>query len=252
MEPREHPHDQGLVSIPYGSFGPQLESLVSTLINKIDREPPSRLTEHPGARNLFLNLLRVSENTYETIKFITADAPANLARRLEFSLSVSPLSRTILDTLFAIVFLSGSLRNRVQWYYAAGWREVYDENERLIGRYSSDPAWTAHLAELHTFLNRTRQDWGIAQSQYENPKSIRRWPNPGRMSSASSDTGNRGEYLNPAKPLCASLTNFPADFLWRGISESGQPLHNELGCVAPIPSSDTRIREKSIPMVVVE
>jgi hypothetical protein len=117
------------------------------------------------------------------MRYICADKPPDPARKLQYSASIPPLSRTIVDSIFTIVFLSEDLPRRCEWYYKAGWRETKLELDRHKDKYGHLPEWNYWLNELSKFVNSGVEIFGISQNQLANPHSIRKWPNPGKMPS---------------------------------------------------------------------
>ena len=104
-------------------IGQRLDEALEALKNLIDRDWP-RQYAIPGARALFLTMIKVAINTYQSIRFLAADSPKDSAPPLEFALSIPPLTRSLLDQLFAVVFLTEDPTTRTSWYYKGGWREA--------------------------------------------------------------------------------------------------------------------------------
>jgi hypothetical protein len=77
-----------------------LDSLLSALENKIEREWPQRFAPIAGARELFLLTFRTANATYRSVRWLCAEKPPDPARRLDYCISVPPRNRTILDHLF--------------------------------------------------------------------------------------------------------------------------------------------------------
>jgi hypothetical protein len=184
-----------LPEFSFDIFREQLNEVVLTTINKIDREAPPRLQNVPGAAVMFESLLRSAELTYRTIRYLVADVPPEPARKLEFALSVPPLTRTLLDTLFTIVFTFDDLPERVRWYYKSGWREAIRRHRRLEGRYGSDERWKRWLAESGEHLESTRRNWGITEDEASGVVKIRWWPNPGKMAEFTGLSPERHDHL---------------------------------------------------------
>ena len=181
-----------------------LDEALEALKNLIDREWPKGLETIPGAHALFLTMLKVAINTYQSVLFIAADLPKDSAPPLEFALSIPPLTRSLLDQLFSVIFLSEDLPTRVQWYYKAGWRESKEAYDRYNSRYGEDPGWASWLASYGTFQERIRIDWGMSDEEIaslkekkEKKKKIKFWPIPSKMPERALNSENRVflEYL---------------------------------------------------------
>ncbi len=211
-------------------IGPPLDEALEALKNLIDREWPKRFDNIPGARELFLTNIKIAINTYQSIRFLTADIPKKDAPPLEFTLSVPPLARSLLDQLFAVVLLSEDLPTRTQWFYKAGWRETREMVDRYSARYLKDPTWTEWLENHRRFLETTRIHWAITDDEIaslkkkkEKQKKIRRWPLPGNMKDWALRPENRAffEYLNAW--FYKSLSQ-DAHLSFPGLARRGVPL----------------------------
>lgn len=164
---------------------PQLSELLIATGNWVEwswpGKRPAHGKTHEGAHALLLGLVRSTENTWRTSAFLCADIPHDPARREEFVLSVSPLSRTVLEALCTMIFVFGNLEKRVASFYRSGWREVKEEEARIIGRYGAQPEWQDYIKELGALLGQTRAAWGITDDEAEGRVAIPRFPIPDRM-----------------------------------------------------------------------
>jgi tetratricopeptide (TPR) repeat protein len=84
-------------SLHFSVIEQPLDSLLSALENKIEREWPPRFRNIQGVQHLFLLTLKTANVTYRSVRFLCADTPCDPARRVEYSISVAPLNRRILD-----------------------------------------------------------------------------------------------------------------------------------------------------------
>lgn len=167
-------------TLPFETIREPLDSLLVSIGNKLEREWPERWASIPGAAILLRAISKVAENTYKTIRFICADSPPDPSRKLEYALSVPPLTRTILDSVFTVVFIFEDLPARTEWFYKSGWRELYEEHQRYQNTYGSDQKWATWLAEKSALIENTKACWGITPEEASNPNTIKWWPNPGK------------------------------------------------------------------------
>lgn len=182
-------------ALPFDTFREQLDSAVLATINKVDREWPAKYEDHPRAGVLLESLLRTSENTYRTVRYVVADHPVDPSRKVEFALSVPPLTRTVLDALFTVIFLFEDLPRMTDWYYKSGWRELVEEQERHRERYGQEANWSSWLAEKDQVIAATREQWGVTSKEAADLKLIKWWPTPGAMKSSSEISQERKQYL---------------------------------------------------------
>lgn len=134
-----------------------------------------------GGQALFLLTLRTAEATYRSIRFLCADKPPDPNRELEFSVSVPPLNRTILDNLFTVLFVLEDPSTRCDWYFRADWRETRLELERFRTEYGHLPEWRDWLGRLTQYSDAGIAIAGVSPAEVSNPSSIPRWLNPGQM-----------------------------------------------------------------------
>lgn len=158
-----------------------LDEALKALQNLIDREWPAGLASIAGARELFLLMIKVAINTYESVRFLAADIPKESAPRLEYALSIPPLTRSLLDQLFTVVFLSEDLATRTQWFYKGGWREMMEQYNRYKSEYGDNPEWANWFTMYGAHLEKTRVDWGISAEEAADLKRVRYWPIPSQI-----------------------------------------------------------------------
>jgi hypothetical protein len=167
--------------VEFAVIGRHLDTIQIAAANKIERDPIPLLLQVPRARSTLESLLRLSTNTYRTIRYICADKPPDHARKLEYAVSAPPLIRTILDALFSIVFLFDDLPNHVDWFWKSGWRELSETHDRYTNAYAADPAWQDFLSWHRQFLDGLQSDCQVTAAEVQNPKLVNWWPNPGQM-----------------------------------------------------------------------
>ncbi len=167
-------------------IGQQLDEALEALKNLIDRNWP-RQYDIPGARALFLTMIKVAINTYQSVRFLAADSPKNSAPPLEFALSIPPLTRSLLDQLFAVVFLTEDLTTRTLWYYKAGWREAKEAYDRYKAKYGEDQKWAHWLTLNGEFLESIRTEWGVSNEEAADLNRIKYWPIPSQMKAQAKD-----------------------------------------------------------------
>lgn len=162
-------------------IGENLGSLAEATINKLEREWPARISRIEGAQVLYRLLTIVAVTTYETITYLCADKREDPFRKIYFVSSSPPLLRSLLDGIYTVVFLGENLENRVPWYYKAGWREMAERDRIYRERYQGDAAWREWLESHQQFLETTRVDWRITETEAAGPEKMERWPTPGQM-----------------------------------------------------------------------
>jgi len=159
-----------------------LEQLVEASINRIRREWPTTLGD-PAHAVPFQFLLKHAFWVYRASRFLVADIPKDPLRRPELALALAPLSRTILDAIFNVVFIFDDYPARLCWYLDSGLREV-ERKAELYGRtYTGDLKWMDWLSQIdrakQVFIDNRN---AVCVSGMMLPKG--RFPHPGAILSS--------------------------------------------------------------------
>jgi hypothetical protein len=175
-----------------------LDKLLTVFSNKLEREWPSRWASLTEPMVYVRGTVLLTENTYKSIRFLAAETPPIPSRKLEFGISVPPLARTILDSVFTVAFMFEDLPARWSWFMKSGWRNQRDELERFRAEYGNDSDWAEWLQENQDVLDWVKRDAGITSAEEIGPKLILWWPNPGKMPDHVTDTRLRAHlrYIN--------------------------------------------------------
>lgn len=197
-----------------------LDKALEALTNLTDREWPKRFENIDGARAFFLTTIKVAVVTFRSIRFLAADAPKQCTPELEYALSIPPLTRSLLDQLFTVIFVFEDLPRRTRWFYKAGWREIKETFDRYKAKYANDPAWSKWLENLEKFLEEIRPKWGVSSREAANPKKIDWWPIPSKMKKQSRDRS----FLEYLENWFYKALSQEAHLSFPGLSHRGAPL----------------------------
>jgi hypothetical protein len=168
-------HNPTKKALDYGVIKNDWTSLLKGMALKLEREFPSALASQ-GAREFFWLTFRVALNTYNTLVFICADKQPDPFRKLEFTISCPPLVRTLVDSLFNVVFVLEDIEPRIVWYYKSGWRESHERLLRYSKAYGSLEGWQEWLEVFARYQEQTASHWTINKAERDNFKLIRYWP----------------------------------------------------------------------------
>ncbi len=205
----------------FGLIRDQFDSLRVAMGNKLEREwPRSGKFNVGGGKALVLGLYKGAENALGASRMLMADTPPNPARKAEYALAASPLTRSILDVLCSIVFVFGDFAPRVLWYYKAGWREVVEETERLEAAYGSDPEWKENLAGRRELIEHGKTAFELTADEAAGLVAIKRWPIPERMLKTLPDESDRHVYIRYLIDWFYRTLSQEAHHSWAGLARS--------------------------------
>jgi len=191
---------EDLPALPFDAIQKPLDDLLLATANLIERSWPQKYAGNEDLKIYLLGSVKILANTYNSIRYLAADKPVNSDRKLEFSVSIPPLSRTILDSLFTFVFIFDDPLNRILWYHKSGWRELVEEHQRYKSTYANNPAWADYLAWGDALINHSRTSFHITEQEAAEPeKHVKWWLNPGKMikhKDTSEERRNFLQYLN--------------------------------------------------------
>jgi hypothetical protein len=216
-----------LPNLDFGLIQTQVDGLIRATGNRIQTQWPRSIRQHDGSYAVVLGLYRSAENTFWTTRFLLADTPPNHARKLDFALAASPLVRTLVESLAAVVYVFDDLSGRTEQFLRAGWREGVRETDRLRETRGSDPSWTRIIDQNTENLKRLYTPFGITAAQAADvTRRIQPWPLIGRI---SEDLGGARKsyvtYLNDWFYRTLSAESHPT---WYGVGHAIQLLDKRL------------------------
>ncbi len=159
--------------IDFSVLGEPLNNLLIATSNKLAREWPKSYSNVTGARELFVMHVRTSRMTYTSALYLGADKPPDPLRLPEFCSSIPVLNRSILDSLFMIMFILEDVPGRIAWFWEADWREMRLELDRYIEEYGSLPEWQLWLSQLSDHCNQGIVHVRLSPTQTSNPRALR-------------------------------------------------------------------------------
>jgi hypothetical protein len=138
---------------------------------------------------------------------IADDVRSQTGWGVEFLLTLSLQARTILETLFNILFLYEEPRTRAVQFAKYGWRELslelgeYREEYTLLGG-----AYAKWIEDCDLSLMRGRKLLGISEAEAADPKRfLKSWPTPGKMWCHGIDANDTNAVLSDARQLMKRL-----------------------------------------------
>jgi hypothetical protein len=197
--------------IPFPVLGEPLGHLLTALGHKLSREWPAKYKQVTGGRQIFVVHTRVALHTFNSALYLCGDVPPDPRRRREFAVSLPPLNRALLDSLFTIMFIIEDIPGRCEWFWEADWREARLDLERYTNEYGKDVAWQPYLANLSALSDLGQELARLTPEQVAKPRGLRSWLNPGAM-------WRHGVALDNLPPDRAFM-KFLDDFLYIDLSQ---------------------------------
>src|SRR5215469_14411870 len=89
--------------------------------------------QHARSLSVLIVMLRFAWNSYEAVRYISADTPPDPARKANYTIVLPAINRQLLDLLFSLVYMLDDLIPRSLDYQRAGWRDFVEERDSLKG-----------------------------------------------------------------------------------------------------------------------
>src|SRR5215204_6007648 len=128
-------------SFDYKVVKEAMNSLMAATGYKLEREWPARYQHVDSSMVVVLTLVRYGLNVFTTITYLAKDEPKDQAAPPILSLSIPPLSRTLLEVVISLIFLLEDLPRNTRWFFHAAWREKKELITKANARYSGKPRW---------------------------------------------------------------------------------------------------------------
>jgi hypothetical protein len=168
-----------------------IDDAITGLEQGLSSQWPQRFERQLAARPFLRGTVLLSRYTYYSIILLCSEKPASPLR----ALSVPPMTRAILDSLFTVVFLFEDLPTRWEWFAKSAWREEHECFLRLTKKHGTDPAFTDWLSDVGGLNAALRDMAKITPQEEADPRNqIHYFPNPGGM--VRQARGARQEYLS--------------------------------------------------------
>lgn len=167
-------------SLDLKNFQPAFDQLLEDCIHKLKGPMPQMPTVM--AHGFFVINVQMSRNAWRTIAYLTANSRNSEPDWMwDYILIVPPISRTVLDSLFSVIFMLEDLPRRSEWFHKSGWRESKEQLEREKAAYANLSQWDEYLTGLEKAVLFGMSTVGVTPMEAADLSKITYWPNPGRM-----------------------------------------------------------------------
>lgn len=210
-------HD--LPHLPWGAIAVAFEPLLEAFPNLLERETPASLLAVTGAPHIVLGLTHLAVNTHRAIRFLSATSPDDPSRKLEYSLVLPALSRTILEGLFSLAYMLEDLEARTSLYCRGGWRELHEEHERYRRAYGARTEWQEYLSHQEAVLDGLQSLSGISAAEALKPSSVPYWPIPSQLLRGNDLSSSLREFLQYLNDWFYGDLSKAAHLSWPALTE---------------------------------
>jgi hypothetical protein len=159
----------------------KLESRLTACILKIDRVWPQRLSHLPDLKIFVEGIVRAAANTYDATRYLIADRPPDHRRKPEFAFVVPVLNRTILETIFWLVYIFEDVDGRWSHFKKSGWLDGTQERARYWAAHGTAPAWGEFFEQLDFIIDAMKGAAAITPEEEADHGKIAYFPNPGSI-----------------------------------------------------------------------
>jgi len=215
-------------TLDFKLIGRPIDTLLIAFDNTLQREWPAKWQGLNDARLLVHGSVAVNATTYQLIKFLCKDRFIDPFQTRKFVTSIPPLTRSILDSLFALVFLFDDVPAKSEMFAKGGWRELCEETERTERDYGSNPKWIEALKKRREYMEAMRAARNLPPCGPEASR-LPFWPTPGQMIRSNQLSDDRKQYLTYLNDWYYRDLSSSAHLSFPGLILRSKPLLTWLG-----------------------
>lgn len=132
--------------------------------------------DRPTAKGFVLMRIAVLyvKTALNAIRFLCADQNMP-GRHPEHVLVIPSISRTMLEALFTVMYLSEEFPRRCESYQKAGWREQVEEMHKYKTEYSAKKEWQPFFHNFDEVLAVGAKHFEITEGEWKDPRTIKYW-----------------------------------------------------------------------------
>jgi len=124
---------------------------------------------------LLEKFLLTAYDTYSAIYLL-------LEKEVAYSLQTEFLNRTLIETLFNVLFIAEDDQERSIWYGKVGYKKVREERKRFEDLFDDGSEWAQGQINSYKEVEKLFvHDFGITSTEISDFRSIVNWPSPSNM-----------------------------------------------------------------------
>ncbi len=156
------------------------QSIANRLERNTDTLGTMTAARHQALPAIIELSVRISAATWQTILFISAGKEIE-GWRPAFLTSVPPLTRSILDVLFLLVYLFDNAESNTRKFFVAGWGKGMTRHATMLARHGQEPGQEKWLRGLMGATKDLERFMTLTEQERRDPKQAGWWPVPSRM-----------------------------------------------------------------------
>jgi hypothetical protein len=233
---------QGKIVFDYRKIARALEEIPQAIVERIKRNQDG-LKASLSAKQLVLPSLvemvtRVSANTWDTIYFLCGENMDH-GRKIEFLASVPPLTRTLADTLFTVVYIFDQPEERSRRFAVSGWGKAMIHWNRMNDTHGADPRWQTWLRGFRASAESTLDFAPATDAEKADLETAARWPNPGKMTKGCADA-TRKAFLEALQIWVYAELSEDSHVSYPGLVRRSAILHKPMEGMPPLDPQNYR------------
>ena len=179
-----------LRAFDYQLVAVKLEGLYINVSRDLEREIQHALArghrQHERSLSVLMVMLRFAWNSYEAVRFITADTPPDATRKPTYVVAVPAINRQLLDLLFSLVYMLDDLIPRSLDYQRAGWRDLVQERNAIKAEHGEDAEWVGFLESLNAQIAHMVGMFQITPEEQADLDLVKYWVTPFKLTKRES------------------------------------------------------------------
>lgn len=186
--------EEDVPRFPYKLVREPFNELITATNNLLEREWPEQYAGLKDGQMILMQYFGLAVTHFRTISFVCADVDDGAVRSPLFALSVPPINRAILETVFSVVYLLQDLPEHTRQYYRAAWRAEQESLRRHREHYheryggKGKPRWDAYIENRTKMLAAMESVMKITPEEKADLNLIPRWPKMRQLRQRLKDT----------------------------------------------------------------
>jgi len=142
--------------------------------------------QHERSLSVLMVMLRFAWNSYEAVRYISADTPPDPNRKPNYVIVIPPINRQLLDLLFSLVYMLDDLIPRSLDYQRAGWRDLVEERAAIKAAYGSDENYEDFLESMDAQVDHMVEIFQVTPEEQADPVLVDYWKTPFKLAKRES------------------------------------------------------------------